>query len=174
MRPGQRGRRRGRMRFENKVAIVTGSGRGIGREVALGLAAEGGRVVINDIDAEVAESVVNEIRAAGGQAVAAPASVSDNAAVETVVNRPLNEWGTLDILVNNAGILRDAALINMSDEQWDAVLDTHLKGTFYFLRAAGRIFREKSRANPDASSLGKVVNVSSRAALRGNFGQANY
>jgi 3-oxoacyl-[acyl-carrier protein] reductase len=142
--------------------------------VALGLAAEGGRVVVNDIDADVAEGVVAEIRKAGGQAVAAPASVTDRAAVEGVVQRAVDEWGTLDILVNNAGILRDATIIRMTDEQWDAVIDTHLRGTFYFLRAAGAVFREKAQTESEVVSLGKVVNVSSRAALRGNLGQANY
>lgn len=161
-------------RFQGKVAIVTGSGRGIGKAVATAYAAEGGRVVINDIEPDVAEATVAEIKAAGGEAVACPGSVSDRACAEQMVKVAQDTWGRLDALVNNAGVTRDALAVKMTDEQWEAVIDTHLKGSFNMFRAAGPVFIERAKANPEAGSNGKVVSLSSTGGLRGNIGQINY
>jgi len=167
--------------LEGKVAIVTGAGRGIGREHALALARAGARVVVNDRggslagegeDASPAQEVVNEIVAAGGQAVTSYADVSDFGAAEEMVRRAVERFGGLDILVNNAGILRDRMLVNMTEEEWDAVIAVHLKGHFAPLRHAGAYWRERSKAGEEVG--GRVVNTSSPSGVFGNVGQANY
>ena len=167
--------------LEGKVAIVTGAGRGIGREHALALARAGASVVVNDLggslagegqDSSPAQDVVNEIVAGGGQAVASYADVSDFGAAEEMVQRAVDRYGALDILVNNAGILRDRMLVNMTEDEWDAVVGVHLKGHFAPLRHAGAYWRERSKAGDDVR--GRVINTSSPSGVFGNVGQANY
>jgi NAD(P)-dependent dehydrogenase (short-subunit alcohol dehydrogenase family) len=167
--------------LEGKVAIVTGAGRGIGREHALALARAGAKVVVNDLggslagegqDASPAQEVVNEIVADGGDAVASYADVSDFGAAEELVERAVDRYGALDILVNNAGILRDRMLVNMSEEEWDAVIAVHLKGHFGPLRHAAAYWRERAKGGEEVR--GRVINTSSPSGVFGNVGQANY
>jgi NAD(P)-dependent dehydrogenase (short-subunit alcohol dehydrogenase family) len=167
--------------LQGKVAIVTGAGRGIGREHALALADAGASVVVNDLggsvagegsDATPAQGVVNEIVAAGGQAVANYDDVSSFTAAESMVQRALDRYGRLDILVLNAGILRDRMLVNMTEEEWDAVIAVHLKGHFGPLRHAAAYWRERSKAGEEVR--GRVINTSSPSGVFGNVGQVNY
>jgi 3-oxoacyl-[acyl-carrier protein] reductase len=155
--------------LDGKVAIVSGSGRGIGREVALKLASEGAAVVINDLDKEPAEETVADIVAAGGRAVACVGSVTDEDFAERFVTTAVESFGGLDILVNNAGYTWDTVIQKMTDEQWDAILDVHLKAPFRILRAAQPFIK----ANPTDHHR-KVVNVSSVSGVFGNAGQVNY
>ncbi|MEM5401067.1 MULTISPECIES: SDR family NAD(P)-dependent oxidoreductase [Paraburkholderia] len=159
-----------------KVAIVSGSGRGIGREIALKLAGEGAAVVVNDLDAEPAQSVVAEIVAAGGKAVACTGSVTDADFGTRFVGTALKEFGRLDIIVNNAGYTWDNVIQKMSDEQWNAIIDVHVSAPFRILRAAADYFRESAKAEGDAGQevFRKVVNISSVSGVMGNAGQANY
>ena len=163
--------------LDGKVALVSGSGRGIGREIALKLASEGARVVINDLDAAPAEETLQAITAAGGQAVAVIGSVTDADFGERFVQKAVDAFGGLDIIVNNAGYTWDNVIQKMTDEQWDAILDVHLKAPFRILRAAQPVIsgyaKEEAAANGRASAR-KVVNISSIAGLGGNAGQANY
>jgi NAD(P)-dependent dehydrogenase (short-subunit alcohol dehydrogenase family) len=167
--------------LEGKVAIVTGAGRGIGREHALALAQAGAKVVVNDLggslagegtDATPAQSVVNEIVAAGGEAVASYDDVSDFGAAEHMIRRAIDRYGRLDILVNNAGILRDRMLVNMTEEEWDAVIAVHLKGHFGPTRHAAAYWRERAKAGETLHA--RVINTSSPSGVFGNVGQANY
>jgi len=167
--------------LEGKVAIVTGAGRGIGREHALALARAGASVVVNDRggslagegeDASPAQEVVNEIVAGGGQAVASYGDVSDFGAAEEMINRAVDRYGGLDILVLNAGILRDRMLVNMTEEEWDAVIAVHLKGHFAPLRHAAAYWRERSKAGDEVR--GRVITTASPSGVFGNVGQANY
>jgi NAD(P)-dependent dehydrogenase (short-subunit alcohol dehydrogenase family) len=167
--------------LEGKVAIVTGAGRGIGREHALALAEAGAQVVVNDLggslsgegtDATPAQSVVNEIIVAGGQAVANYDDVSDFGAAEHMIQRALDRYGRLDILVLNAGILRDRMLVNMTEDEWDAVIAVHLKGHFGPLRHAAAYWREQAKAGE--SIRARVITTSSPSGVFGNVGQANY
>jgi NAD(P)-dependent dehydrogenase (short-subunit alcohol dehydrogenase family) len=167
--------------LDGRVAIVTGAGRGIGREHALLFAREGARVVVNDLggstdgsgaDAGPAQLVVDEIRAAGGEAVANTDDVADWSGAERLVQTALDEFGTLHVLVNNAGILRDRMLANMSEAEFDDVVRVHLKGHFAPLRHAAAYWRDQAKAGtPVAAS---VVNTSSTSGLFGNVGQTNY
>ena len=150
----------------NQVAVVTGAGRGIGRAIALRFAAEGADVVCVSRTAENAEKVAVEVRAAGRRAWAHALDVADAAAVQGAVAQILEATGRVDILVNNAGITRDGLLMRLSDEDWDAVLNTNLKGAFLFTRALSRSFI-KQRA-------GRIINVASVIGLIGNPGQCNY
>ncbi|MFV3371288.1 SDR family NAD(P)-dependent oxidoreductase [Pseudomonas sp. NY15435] len=163
-------------KLEGKVAIVTGSGRGIGREIALKLHRDGAAVVINDLDAAPAEEVVAEIVSEGGRAVACAGSVTDSAFAERFVNTALESYGRLDIIVNNAGYTWDNVIQKMTDEQWDAILDVHVKAPFRILRAASSYFREASKKEAEAGQevFRKVVNISSVSGVRGGAGQANY
>jgi 3-oxoacyl-[acyl-carrier protein] reductase len=163
-------------KLEGKVAIVSGSGRGIGREIALKLASEGARVVINDLDAEPAQQTVADIVAAGGQAVACTGSVTDSAFAERFVGTALETYGGLDIIVNNAGYTWDSVVQKMSDEQWEAMLAVHLTAPFRILRAASSFIREaaKREAEEGREVFRKVVNISSTSGVYGNAGQANY
>ena len=161
-------------RLEGRVAIVTGAGRGIGRGEALLLAGEGAKVVVNDLgggpagggaDQSPADAVAAEIRDAGGEAVANYDSVADMEGGERIVRTAIDAFGRLDILVNNAGILRDRMVFNMSEAEWDSVIDVHLKGHFATTKHAGIVFRQQRS--------GRIVNTSSESGL-GNMGQANY
>jgi len=161
--------------FENQVAVVTGAGRGIGREIARLLAEGGARVVVNDLggsaagegaDRSIAEQVAEEIRSRGNEAVANDDSVASWEGGRRVVEAALDRFGRIDILVNNAGILRDRMFFKMSEEEWDTVLDVHLKGTVSCTRAAVPHMR--------AQNGGRLIHFTSTAGLIGNFGQANY
>jgi len=163
--------------LESKVAIVSGSGRGIGREIALKLAHEGAKVVVNDLDAEPAKEAVAAIEAAGGQAVACVGSVTDAGFGERFVAAAVDNFGGLDIIVNNAGYTWDSVIQKMTDEQWDAILDVHLKAPFRILRAAQPVIAaavKAARAAGEPIRCRKVVNISSLAGTGGNAGQANY
>ncbi len=163
------------MVLKDKVAVVTGAARGIGREIALLLAKHGARVVVNDYGgseagtgstAAPANEVVGEITSAGGQAVASYDSVASMAGGKSIVDTAVKAFGRIDIVVNNAGILRDRMIFNMSEDEWDAVINTHLKGSFAVTRAAAPLMREHK--------WGRVINMTSTSGLVGNVGQANY
>ncbi|WP_181958038.1 SDR family NAD(P)-dependent oxidoreductase [Nonomuraea mesophila] len=163
-------------KLDGKIALLTGGGRGIGRSVALRLAAEGAAVVLNDLDAEPAEAVVEEIEALDGRAVAVVGSVTAEGFAGRLVNTAVETFGGIDIIVNNAGYTWDAVIQKLTDEQWHAMLDLHLKAPFDILRAAQPIISaaaKKERAEGRAVHR-KVVNVSSVAGLHGSAGQANY
>ncbi len=153
------------MRLKDKVAIVTGSGRGIGEGIVMRFAEEGAKIIVNDVNEADAMAVVEKIRAKGGQAVAVLGSVSDREVVQKMVDTAVAQFGTLDIIVNNAGITRDVMLHKMTDDQWKAVIDVNLTGVYYGIQCAGRVMREKK--------YGKIINISSTSAL-GNAGQLNY
>ena len=163
-------------KLENKVAIVSGSGRGIGREIALKLASEGARVVINDLDAEPAQQTVADIVAAGGSAIACIGSVTDSGFADRFVGTAVETYGGLDIIVNNAGYTWDNVVQKMSDEQWEAMLAVHLTAPFRILRAASNFIRDaaKREADEGLEVFRKVVNISSTSGVYGNAGQANY
>ncbi|HXZ52801.1 MAG TPA: SDR family NAD(P)-dependent oxidoreductase, partial [Burkholderiales bacterium] len=161
--------------LEGKVVIVTGAGGGIGRDFALAMSAEGAKVVVNDLGSSVsgegkdtgpAQKVVAEIKAQGGAAVASTDSVADWEAANRIVKTALDAFGRIDCVVNNAGILRDRFFFNMSVEEWKAVIDVHLNGSFYVARAAAPYFKSQNS--------GSYVNMTSTSGLIGNFGQANY
>jgi NAD(P)-dependent dehydrogenase (short-subunit alcohol dehydrogenase family) len=162
--------------LEGKIAIVTGSGRGIGREIALNLASEGARIVVNDLGGDVdgggsgrvADEVVAEIQEAGGEAAANYDSVATVAGGRSLFQTAMDRFGGLDILVNNAGILRDKTIFNMEEEDWDAVIAVHLKGHYCCTRPFAQYIRESRRPNC------RLINFSSVSGLFGNFGQANY
>lgn len=163
--------------LEGKVAIVSGSGRGIGREIALKLASEGAKVVVNDLDAEPAKETVAAIESAGGQAVACIGSVTDADFGERFVAAAVDNFGGLDIIVNNAGYTWDSVIQKMTDEQWDAIVDVHLKAPFRILRAAQPAIASQVKKAKEAGEpipCRKVVNISSMAGTGGNAGQANY
>lgn len=149
-----------------KVAVVTGAGGGIGKGIALALAAADARVVVNDISASAAQGVVDEIKAAGGQAVASTDSVATRESAEHIVQNAIDLYGKIDIVVNNAGNLRDRLFHKMSDDEWSQVLDVHLNGSFYVSRAAAPYFRQQES--------GAYIHMTSTSGLIGNFGQANY
>ncbi|MFI1918047.1 SDR family NAD(P)-dependent oxidoreductase [Nocardia sp. NPDC020380] len=163
--------------LDGKVAIVSGSGRGIGREIALKLASEGAKVVVNDMDAEPAKDTVATIEAAGGQAVACTGSVTEEGFAERFVQTAVDSFGGLDIIINNAGYTWDSVIQKMTDEQWDAILDVHLKAPFRILRAAQPVISAQVKKAKEAGEpipCRKVVNISSLAGTGGNAGQANY
>jgi len=163
------------MLLQGKVAVVTGSGRGVGRGIALALAREGAKVVINDVGCEVdgrgsaedpAAQVVKEIKALGSDAAPNYDSVASFSGAENIIKTAVEKFGRIDILVNNAGIVRDRSIAKMSEEDFDAVLAVHLKGTFNCGRHAVPLMREQG--------YGRIINITSSAGLRGNFGQSNY
>ena len=155
------------MDLTDKIAVVTGSSRGIGRAIALRLAAEGAKVVVNYKGNEAAaHEVVEQIKAHGGEAIAVQADVSQTTEAEALIEAAKKAFGRLDILVNNAGTTRDTLLMRMSEEDWDIVIDTNLKGTFNCIKAASRqMMRQR---------YGRIVNITSVSGLAGNAGQANY
>ena len=163
-------------KLEGKTAYVTGGGRGIGREVVLKLAAEGANVVINDLDADPANAVADEVVEMGGQALALPGSVTDEDYGDRFIKAGLERFGGVDIIVNNAGYTWDAMINKMSDRQFDAMIDVHLKAPFRILRAAGQFIipAAKEEAAQGIEVVRKVVNISSIAGTAGNAGQANY
>jgi len=167
--------------LQGKVAIVTGAGRGIGREHALALARAGANVLVNDLGASLAgegadeapaHAVVREIEALGGAAAENGENVADFAGAKRMVDAALESFGRLDILVNNAGILRDRMLVNMEEHEWDAVVEVHLKGHFAPTRHAAAHWRERSKAGDEVRA--RVINTSSPSGVFGNVGQANY
>jgi NAD(P)-dependent dehydrogenase (short-subunit alcohol dehydrogenase family) len=153
--------------LSGKVAVVTGSGRGLGRAYAIALAAAGAAVVVNDLDEAGAAETVQQISDAGGRAVAEPAAIGDGAAAHSVVDRAVTAFGRLDVMVTNAGVLRDRVLWKMTDEDFDLVIGTHLRGTFTCARAAAIQMREQGDG-------GRIIVVGSPAGQFGNFGQTNY
>ncbi|CAB4720464.1 MAG: SDR family NAD(P)-dependent oxidoreductase [Actinobacteria bacterium] len=166
---------------EGRVAIVTGAGRGIGREHALSLAAHGAKVVVNDLggnmdgsggDLSPAQQVVNEIKGMGGEAIANGESVSNWEGAQRLINSAIETFGDLHVVVNNAGILRDRVLANMTEEEWDAVINVHLKGTFAPSRWAAAYWREQAKAGKPVS--GRIINTTSVSGIYGNPGQTNY
>lgn len=163
-------------KLQDKSALVTGAGRGIGRSIALKLASEGANVVVNDLDTEPAEAVVAEITAAGGTAVAYPGSVTKDGFAQGFTQTAVDNFGGIDIIINNAGYTWDNVIQKMTDDQWQAIVDLHLKAPFDILRAAQPIISsaaKKERAEGRAVHR-KVVNISSIAGVFGNVGQVNY
>jgi NAD(P)-dependent dehydrogenase (short-subunit alcohol dehydrogenase family) len=163
------------IRYDNRVAIVTGAGQGIGKMYALELAKRGAKVVVNDLggardgsgsDTSAADKVVAEIKSAGGVAVANYDSVATMAGGENIVKTAIESFGTVDILINNAGILRDKSFLKMTEQEWDTVIAVHLKGAFCVTQPAVRIMKDKN--------YGRIVFTSSTSGLYGNFGQTNY
>src|SRR6202522_4342818 len=161
--------------LSNRVAVVTGAGRGIGRDIALCLAAEGARVVVNDVGVSLggegtgedpAADVCREIESAGGTAVPNHDSVSDFEAAGRIIAAAVDSFGSVDIVVNNAGIVRDRTIVKMDEADYDAVIGVHQKGTFNTVRHAAPLMKE--------AGYGRIVNITSSAGLRGNFGQTNY
>jgi 3-oxoacyl-[acyl-carrier protein] reductase len=164
------------MKLSGKVAIVSGSGRGIGRATAQLLAREGARVIVNDLDSDAAQEVVHAIEGEGGTASACVGSVTEVDFGARFVGAAIDAYGRLDIIVNNAGYTWDGVIQKMTDEQFDAMLDVHLKAPFRVLRAASEYLREAAKAEKAAGEpvFRKVVNVSSIAGVYGNAGQTNY
>jgi NAD(P)-dependent dehydrogenase (short-subunit alcohol dehydrogenase family) len=166
---------------EGRVAVVTGAGRGIGREYALMLAEQGAKVVVNDLggardgtgaDASPAQQVVDEIMAMGGEAAVNGADVSDFAAAKEMIDQAVDTFGGLDVVVNNAGILRDRMLTNMTEEEWDLVVKVHLKGTFAPARHAAAYWRQRSKDGQTNDA--RIINTTSVSGIYGNVGQTNY
>jgi NAD(P)-dependent dehydrogenase (short-subunit alcohol dehydrogenase family) len=167
---------------EGRVAIVTGAGRGLGREHALMLAAHGAKIVVNDIgtsregsgkDPSLAAQVVDEIRKGGGEAVVNGDDVADWSGAKSLIDHAVKTFGKLDVLINNAGILRDRMLPNMTEEEWDAVIKVHLKGTFAPSRHASAYWRDQSKAIAGPVKA-RIINTTSTSGIYGNVGQTNY
>jgi NAD(P)-dependent dehydrogenase (short-subunit alcohol dehydrogenase family) len=167
---------------EGRVAIVTGGGRGIGREYCLMLAQEGAKVVVNDLggardgvgaDLGPADEVVNESKAMGGEAVANGADVSNWDQAKGMIDQAVQSFGKLDVLISNAGILRDRMLVNMTEQEWDAVIQVHLKGTFAPAHHAAAYWRDRNKATGEPVG-GRIINTSSVSGIYGNVGQTNY
>ena len=167
--------------LDGKVAVITGAGRGIGRGEALLFAAEGARVVVNDLggdwdgtgaDPRTASQVVEEIRSSGGEAVAHFEDVSEEAGAASLIQLARETWDRLDVVVNNAGILRDRMVFNMSVEEWDSVMKVHLRGHFLVTRAACALWRDLAKTGEPVS--GRIINTSSTSGILGNAGQSNY
>lgn len=169
--------------LDGKVALITGAGRGLGREEALAMAREGCNLVINDLGAafdgtgaetKVADQVAEECKKLGVKAVGNYDSVTDFNKAKGMIQQAIDEFGKLDIVVNNAGILRDRMLFNMTEEEFDSVVAVHLKGTFNLTRHAAEYFRKMGKEDPKLKNFGRIINTSSDAGLLGNMGQTNY
>jgi NAD(P)-dependent dehydrogenase (short-subunit alcohol dehydrogenase family) len=169
--------------LDGKVALITGAGRGLGREEALAMAREGCNLVINDLGAsfdgtgaesKVADEVAEECKKLGVKAVGNYDSVTEFKNAKSMIQQAIDEFGKLDIVVNNAGILRDRMLFNMTEEEFDGVVAVHLKGTFNLTRHAAEYFRKKGKEDPKLKNFGRIINTSSDAGLLGNMGQTNY
>ena len=169
--------------LDGKVAIITGAGRGLGREEALAMAREGCNLVINDLGAgfdgsgdetKIADEVAEECKKLGVKAVGNYDSVTDFNKAKAMVDQAISEFGKLDIVVNNAGILRDRMIFNMAESEWDAVVAVHMKGTFNMTRHAAAYFRELGKKDPKLKNFGRIINTASDAGLLGNLGQGNY
>jgi NAD(P)-dependent dehydrogenase (short-subunit alcohol dehydrogenase family) len=169
--------------LDGKVALITGAGRGLGREEALAMAKEGCNLVINDLGAsfdgkgaesKVADEVAMECKKLGVKAVGNYDSVTDFNNAKGMIQQAIDEFGKLDIVVNNAGILRDRMLFNMTEEEFDGVIAVHLKGTFNLTRHAAEYFRKVGKEDPKLKNFGRIINTSSDAGLLGNVGQTNY
>ena len=169
--------------LDGKVALITGAGRGVGREEALVMAKEGCNLVINDIgggathldkDAKIADGVVEECKKLGVKAIANYDSVVDFNKTKGMIDQAISEFGKIDIVVNNAGILRDRMIFNMSEEEFDLVIAVHMKGTFNLTRHAAAYFREKGKADESLGNFGRIINTASDSGLYGNVGQSNY
>jgi NAD(P)-dependent dehydrogenase (short-subunit alcohol dehydrogenase family) len=167
--------------LDGRVAIITGAGRGIGREHALLFAQEGAKIVVNDLggaidgsgdDRSPAQQVVDEIKAMGGEAVANADNIADWEGGQRLINTAVEAFGDVHVLVNNAGILRDRVLVNMTEEEWDSVIHVHLKGHFVPTRWAAAYWREQTKAGKEVKA--SVINTSSTSGLLGNPGQTNY
>ncbi len=169
--------------LDGKIAIITGAGRGLGREEAIAMAKEGCNLIINDIgsgpldlnkDLKIADMVVEECNKFGIKAVANYDSVTDFNKTKGMIDQAISEFGKLDIIVNNAGILRDRMIFNMTEEEFDIVIAVHLKGTFNLTRHAAAYFRKIGKENPNLKNFGRIINTSSDSGLYGNIGQSNY
>ena len=169
--------------LDGKVAIITGAGRGLGREEALLFAKEGCNLLVNDLggsfdgsgaETKVADEIAEECKKLGVKAVGNYDSVTDFNKAKAMIDQAISEYGKLDIVVNNAGILRDRMLFNMTEQEFDDVIAVHLKGTFNMTRHASSYFREQGKANPDLGVFGRIINTASDAGLLGNVGQTNY
>ncbi len=168
--------------LDGKTAIVTGAGRGLGREEAILMAKEGCNLIINDLgvshdgsgSGKIADEVVAEIKAFGGKAIGNYDSVTDFNKTKQMVDQAVSEFGKLDIVVNNAGILRDKMIFNMDEDDWDLVISVHLKGTFNLCRHAGAYFREEGKSKGEVFKRGRIINTTSDSGLFGNLGQSNY
>ncbi len=169
--------------LDGKIAIITGAGRGVGREEALAMAREGCNLVINDIgggvsnierETKVADAVVEECIKIGVKAVANYDSVTDFNNAKGMIDQAISEFGKLDIVVNNAGILRDRMIFNMTEAEFDAVIAVHLKGTFNLVRHAAEYFRKLGKEDPSLKNFGRIINTASDSGLYGNVGQSNY
>jgi 3-oxoacyl-[acyl-carrier protein] reductase len=153
-------------KLKDQVAVITGSARGIGRAIAEAMLREGARVVISDINAEATQQTTNELKQAGGQVLGVACNVTDNASIEKMVDEVVNHWGRIDILVNNAGITRDNLMMRMSEEEWQAVIDTNLTSAFKVTKPVLKVM-SKQRS-------GRIVNIASTTGVHGNRGQVNY
>jgi 3-oxoacyl-[acyl-carrier protein] reductase len=153
-------------KLADKVAIVTGSGRGIGRAIATTLMHEGASIVINDINEELCKATALELAAEGGKVMGVPCNVTDSASIEKMVQEVMDKWGRIDVLVNNAGITRDDLFMRMSEDQWQAVIDTNLTSAFKVTKPVLKVM-SKQRS-------GRIVNIASTTGVHGNFGQCNY
>ncbi len=163
--------------LEGRVAVITGSGRGIGRAAAVMFAREGARVAVSDIDADPARETADEIVRSGGEAICCVGDITAPGFAETLVGAAAQKWGALHILVNNAGYTWDSMVARMSDEQWDRIIDLHLKAPFRMIRAAAPWFVDAAKKEMEESGIAvarKIVNISSVAGVSGNPGQANY
>jgi 3-oxoacyl-[acyl-carrier protein] reductase len=153
-------------KLADKVAIVTGSGRGIGRAIATTLMHEGASIVINDINEELCKATALELAAEGGKVMGVPCNVTDSASIEKMVQEVMEKWGRIDVLVNNAGITRDDLFMRMGEDQWQAVIDTNLTSAFKVTKPVLKVM-SKQRS-------GRIVNIASTTGVHGNFGQCNY
>ena len=160
----QSGEREGKLK--DQVAIITGSGRGIGRAIAEAMLAEGAKVVISDINPEVTKQTTEELQKEGGHVFGVPCNVTDTPSIDQMITEVMNHWGKIDILVNNAGITRDGLIMRMSEEDWQAVIDTNLTSAFKVTKPVLKVM-SKQRS-------GRIVNIASTTGVHGNFGQVNY